>query len=336
MGYLPSTNWKAIVVLLAVSAMAGCQGFSTGKAASQNAPTNPIAGALTTTPATFGFGPVQIGTTQTQSGNISNTGSSNTMITQATAAGSGFSISGLSTPLTLTPGQSVPFSMSFAPPSSGSYSGSVVIASDASNSNLTIALRGIGTQSVTMGNLSVNPAAINFGNVVVGTNGSQTGSLSASGASVTVSAADLPGSDFALSGLSFPFVIPAGQSVNFTVIFTPQSSGVASASISFTSDAANTPTSETLAGTGTAAPTYKVNLSWNASTSPDVAGYNIYRRIGTTGSYIKINSVLNASTTYTDSTVTDGLTYDYETTAVNTSNEESVRSSSVQAIIPAP
>jgi hypothetical protein len=336
MGYLPSTNWKAIVILLALSTMVGCQGFSTGKAASQNAPTNPTTGALATTPATFSFGQVQIGTTQTLPGTLSNTGTTTTTVTQATASGSGFSISGLTTPLTLSPGQSIPFSVTFAPLSSGSGSGSVAIVSDASNSNLTVGLSGTGTQSVVVGNLSISPSTINFGNVVVGTSGSQAGSLSASGASVTVSAADISSSDFALSGLSFPLVIPAGESVNFTVIFTPESIGAASVSISFSSDAANTPTSATLVGTGTSAPTYKVNLSWNASTSPDVAGYNIYRRVGTTGSYIKINTVLDASTTYTDSAVTDGLTYEYETTTVNTSNEESVRSASVQAVIPGP
>jgi len=78
---------------------------------------------------------------------------------------------------------------------------------------------------------------------------------------------------------------------------------------------------------------YSVNLSWNASTSDDIAGYNVYRGPnGTT--WTKINSSLEASTSYTDSTVVDNTTYYYATTAVNTSGEESAKSASVEAVIP--
>jgi fibronectin type 3 domain-containing protein len=68
-----------------------------------------------------------------------------------------------------------------------------------------------------------------------------------------------------------------------------------------------------------------VNLSWNASTSSNISGYNIYRAVyGTScGNYGKINSVLNTSTIYTDSSVSDGVSYCYAATAVNSSDEES-------------
>jgi fibronectin type 3 domain-containing protein len=73
------------------------------------------------------------------------------------------------------------------------------------------------------------------------------------------------------------------------------------------------------------APTHTVNLSWNASTSSNVAGYNVYRAVFQTScsSYSKINSVLNTSTLYTDASVSNGTSYCYASTAVNTSNEES-------------
>jgi fibronectin type 3 domain-containing protein len=94
-----------------------------------------------------------------------------------------------------------------------------------------------------------------------------------------------------------------------------------SAVLTFTSNAQPTTTTETLTGTGT----HAVNLSWNASTSPNIAGYNIYRAVFTTscGSYAKINSVLDTSTLYTDASVVNGASYCYASTAVNTSNEES-------------
>jgi hypothetical protein len=175
------------------------------------------------------------------------------------------------------------------------------------------------------------------GNVTVGTSGTQTGTLSATGASVVVSSVNVGGSEFVVSGLAFPVTISAGQSATFTVTFTPQTSGAASANASFLSNTANSPTIATLTGTGIAAPVHVVNLSWNADSSPNVVGYNIYRSSnGANGNYVKINSGLDANTSYMDSSVTDGQTYYYETTAVNSSNEESARSTPVGTVIPPP
>jgi hypothetical protein len=297
--------------------------------------TGVMPGNLTATPATISFTGVQVGKSQTQTEVVQNTGGSNATISQATVSGTGFSISGLSTPFTLTPGQSTSFSVSFAPGSSGSFTGSVALASNAADSNLVITLSGSATGSA-QGQLSVSPTTINVGNVTVGTSGTQTGSLSAAGASVTVSGVTVGSSEFAISGITFPVTIPSGQSANFTVTFTPGASGLASTTASFASSATNSPTSATLTGTGVAAPVYSVSLTWVASTSPNVVGYNVYRRTGTTGNFAQINSALDGSTAYTDTSVADGVTYYYQTTAVNSSNEESAPSTTVTAKIPAP
>ena len=95
----------------------------------------------------------------------------------------------------------------------------------------------------------------------------------------------------------------------------------------------------TVSGTGPAASTHTVDLSWNASTSPHISGYNIYRAPYTNscGSFTKVNQELNTSTSYTDSTVTGGISYCYATTAVNVSNEESSFSNIVPNVqVPAP
>jgi len=188
------------------------------------------------------------------------------------------------------------------------------------------------------GQLSVSPTALSLGNVVAGASGTASGSLTATGANVTVTAASTNNSAFSVGGLSLPVTIPAGQSASFTVTFSPQTSGAASASLTFTSKALRSATGETLSGTGTPAPTHTVNLSWNRSTSPNIFGYNIYRAVygNPCGSFSKINSVLNTSTLYTDSEVTDGTSYCYATTAVNSSNEESGYSNIVSSVqIPA-
>ena len=84
--------------------------------------------------------------------------------------------------------------------------------------------------------------------------------------------------------------------------------------------------------------THTVQLSWDASTSANILGYNIYRAEYTSScaSFARVNSLLNTGTLYTDSTVTDGTAYCYATTAVNTSNAESGYSNIVTNIqIPA-
>src|SRR5262249_58131319 len=120
----------------------------------------------------------------------------------------------------------------------------------------------------------------------------------------------------------------------FTVKFTPQASGAASANLTFASNASNGPTVQSLAGNGTAPVQHSVALTWTASTSSNVVGYNIYRGNVSGGPYNKINAALNPSTNYTDSTVVSGQTYYYVVTAVDTSANESSYSNEVQAVIP--
>jgi hypothetical protein len=138
--------------------------------------------------------------------------------------------------------------------------------------------------------------------------------------------------EFSISGISFPVTVTTSQPVTFTVTFTPQASGGASAIASFTSNASNSPADATLTGTGVAAPAHTVNLSWDASTSPNIVSYNVYRSpyIAACGVYSKIGSSVN--TTYMDSSVVNGQAYCYETTAVNSSNEESADSVPIQDV----
>ena len=292
-------------------------------------------GSLAPSPSSLSFGSVQVGNNQQLSETLTNSGGVNVNISQASVGGTGFTMSGLNPPLTLTPGEHYTFTVTFTPPSPGSDSGSVSIVSNASNPNLSIPLSGTGTP-VPEGTLAVSPTTMNFGNVVVGTNSQLTGTLTASSESVTVSSDILNGSAYTLSGISFPVTIPAGQHVQFTITFTPAGTGSASGSVSFTSNASNSPTVETFTGVGTPPPQHSVNLSWTASTSQNISGYNIYRGIKSGGPYSKINPVLNASTVYTDTTVADGQTYYYVATAVNSSNEESAYSNQTTAVIPPP
>jgi len=305
--------------------LTGCQGLSAG---SKSAGSNSTGSA---NPTSLAFGSVQVGNRANLSETLTNSGGSTLTISQANLTGAVFSVSGLTLPLTLTANQSVTFTATFAAANAGAVSGGLSVVSNASNSPLNIALSGTGTAA---GQVAVSPTSLIFGNVAVGSNSALSGKLTASGASVAIASASVNSSEFVLSGISLPATLAAGQSTPFTVTFTPGASGAASASLSFTSNAANSPAVQTMTGTGTAAVEHTVDLTWNASTN--AVGYNIYRSSVSGGPYSMINTALDSTTAYTDSTVVSGQTYYYVATAVNSESQESVYSDQATAVIPSP
>jgi hypothetical protein len=80
---------------------------------------------------------------------------------------------------------------------------------------------------------------------------------------------------------------------------------------------------------------HSVSLSWTASTSLGVAGYQILRGTTAGGPYTQIAS-LGLVTSYTDSTVMSGTTYYYVVTAVDGSNNVSPYSNQATAVVPVP
>ena len=322
----------ALVLLAGLTFLVGCQGVSAaGSSGQQHSST------LSLLTATLDFGSVAAGSSKTLTVTATNSGSASVKISSASVSTKYFSLTAPSLPVTISAGQSTPLSVTFTPNAAEAFNATVTISSDASNPTLTISLSGTGT--TVSGQLTVVPTTLGLGNVVAGTSATASGSLTASGANVTVTAASTNNSIFSVGGLSLPLTIPAGQSAPFTVTFSPQTSGAASATLTFTSTAQPSTTTEALTGTGTPAPTHTVNLSWDASTSSNIAGYNIYRAVFliSCGSYAKINSLLDTSTLYTDASVVDGTSYCYASTAVDTSNEESGYSNIVANVqIPPP
>lgn len=74
-----------------------------------------------------------------------------------------------------------------------------------------------------------------------------------------------------------------------------------------------------------------VNLTWNANSESDLAGYNVYRSDSSNGTYIKVNNGLVNTSMFDDSNLSAATTYFYKVTAVDTSSNESAQSSVVFA-----
>jgi HYDIN/CFA65/VesB family protein len=285
-----------------------------------------------TAPPSLNLGSVTLGNSQTQVLTLSNTGGSNLTISGANLNGTGYSVSGLTFPYTMAPGASAGLSVVFAPTTVGTNNATLILASNASDPSVSISLTGSGTSS--NGTLTVAPSAMNFGSVTIGTTQSQSGSMTATGGSVTLSSTSSSNAAFTLAGVNPPLTLLAGQSVPYTVTFTPTASGAASANISFFTSNSNSAL-EIASGSG-ATIQHTVNLWWNASTSSSVSGYNVYRGASPTGPFSRINPAVNTALSYSDSAVQSGTTYYYVTTAVDASGVESSYSNQVTAAVPFP
>ena len=320
-------------VLLALAILSGCSGVS---GVSNDATKGGAGAALAVTPSPVAFGNVSVGGNKTMALTLSNGPSASATITisQISITGDGFSVVSAPTlPLDLAAGQNLDLSIAFAPGSAGAASGNLSITCTATNSPVGVTLSGTGLAA---GQIGVLPATMDFGNVAVGGSADQVGSLTAGASSVTVSSADWSGQGYSLSGITFPANVPAGQSISFTVTFAPQAAGISAGSVSFTSDASNSPSVVGLTGNGTQQQVqHSVDLSWDASTDP-VVGYNIYRGTHSGGPYSKVNSSPQAGTSYTDGNVQSGLTYFYVATSVDTNSQESSYSNQVTVAVPTP
>lgn len=111
------------------------------------------AGQLAITPVNLNFGKVPIGQQATKIGTIT-AGNAGVRVTSVDWSGEGFSVSGISFPVTVPAGQSISFKVTFAPQKAGASSGSVMFLSDASNSPLKAALKANATQSAADGTQS--------------------------------------------------------------------------------------------------------------------------------------------------------------------------------------
>ena len=290
------------------------------------------ASSLAPAPSNLTFGDVQVGSKRSQYEVLSNTGNSTVTLSQVTATGAGFTVNGLTLPMTLSRGHSVTFAVLFTPKTSGRATGAISVLSNNSNSSPTIAVSGNG---ISAGKLTSSATALNFGSVTVGS--SKTPDSHSDRDRVKRHGFVGEHHQFGVQsgGISFPKTISAGQTVSFSLTFAPRASGRASGSISLASNAAQTPTIETLTGSGTATTQHSVGLSWTASAS-SVVGYNMYRSATSGGPYAKLTPALDASTNYVDSSVQGGKTYDYVSTAVDSQGAESKYSNQQQAVIPSP
>ena len=198
--------------------------------------------------------------------------------------------------------------------------------------------------------LQANPlVGVNFQQVLIGSSTTKSITLTNSGEipiiisnfNITAIAAGVVaptvpsdrGSDFSISGLALPKTVSPSSSISLSIAFTPSFTGTVTGSVTFISDASNSPLILTITGVGVTS-SASLNLSWDASISPAVAGYHVYRGTQSGGPFDPINLFLILPTQFIDSSVAPSITYFYVVTAVDENAVESNPSNEVQAVIP--
>jgi len=242
------------VVLAGTGFLSGCAGLantSNGNLTPQNE--------VQITPALLTFPNVSVGQLATQVATLTNTGSKSVSITQLSVSSNEFTATGIATPLTLGPGQSTQFKVSFKSSTAGTISGTLSAMTSRGGGSTKVKLNG--NAGKTASQLSLSTTSLKYGNVLVHGSSTQAVTLKNSGSSdVNISQLNVSGSGFSVSGVAVPFTLPAGQSAALQATFAPAAAGAATGSVTIASDAQTTSSSVALSGTGVNA-TYTMVLN---------------------------------------------------------------------------
>ena len=233
-----------------VCLIGGCVGYAGSVDAAGNHKAS-SGGVMTPASAALNLGNVAIGHNDSQTVAVKNTGDATVILRSLTSSNRAFVASGPSFPQDLPAGQTVSFSVQFAPKAAGNASGTVTLGSNAINAPTKITVSGTGSNYYG-GKLTPSPASVNLGSVAVGSTALQTVSISNQGdATAILSSLTSSSSDFRATGPSFPMDLPAGQSVVVQIAFTPTTSGAASGTVTLGSNSSDAPTVIGVSGTGT-------------------------------------------------------------------------------------
>jgi hypothetical protein len=325
-------NTSGLVGLLLVSILGiGCSGY-----------TQKAVPGLSVSSTSLNFQTVAVGQTLSKTFTISNSGTAPLQISTLSVSNAEFSLTGPSIPRTILPANSVSYTLTFAPTTSGLASANVNVSTDSVTQARLISLVGKGASA--FANLAITPSSLSFGAIALKSTSTQNVTLQNTGdSSLSLQGVSLSGTGFSYSNLSPGFSIAPNQAITFKVSFSPKVAGPASATLTFMSSNFSSPETLSMTGDGvsstTSAPTpsptaeHTVSLNWQASPS-QVIGYRVYRSETSGGNYNPLNGTAITDLNYSDSTVVAGNTYYYVVAAVNAAGAESSYSNQATAVIP--
>ncbi|HYK34818.1 choice-of-anchor D domain-containing protein [Alloacidobacterium sp.] len=288
---------------------------------------------LTVSPASLNFGNVKIGTTATRPVTLTSSGTGPLTISSRAITGAGFTVSGVTFPITLNPKQAVTLNVRSTPKAASKSTGTLTISSNAlRHSGIAVGLTSNGVSQIGP-QVTVSPDSLSFGMVNDGASAVLPVTLVSTGTTpVSITSATIKGTGFTVSGATFPVTLNPTLAITLMVQFSPTAGVAMAGTLTIGSNSSDGPsTVVNLSGSGQ----YVVNLNWEAPrSSPDpVAGYDIYRSAKGSSSYQLINSS-GMQTTYVDNSVESGSIYSYYVKSVDRSGVQSSPSNTAGVTIP--
>jgi hypothetical protein len=295
------------------------------------------AGHLVVSSTSVSFGSVQVGQSAAATVSLSNDGSATLQVSQIHFSSQDFAVSPqVPLPVVIRVAQSYDLTVEFAPTAVGAASGSMILTATGNPTSVTVSMSGTGETKTTGPALQLQSTSVNFGNVQINTSATQSVTITSSGtAALVISGATVTGSDFAVSGLTFPATLNPTQTATLDIGFDPVAAGATTGQITLSTNTPSGSAAIALGGTGEIA-AYEVELSWDApaaSSDPPV-GYNIYRSVNGSTVYNLRDLTVNESTSYTDTAVQVGDTYSYYVESVDAHGNHSAPSNIFTATIP--
>jgi hypothetical protein len=258
---------------------------------------------VSTTPAGVIFDPQVVGTTSgfTQTVTVTNTGSFGVTFGAVTVTGN-FSIQNACTGTLLpgTPSQpsSCTIQLSFTPTGTGSRTGTLNIADDATGTPQHVSISGTGIAPAN--SISLSQTTVVFDQQVVGTPSPQMAVYYYNQSSVTVNISNVTlsgGTDFTQTNNCNGAAISANGFCRFLITFNPSTAGIRTGSISITDSAPGSPRAISLAGTGSTVPAPAVTLAPSSLTFASQAA-------GTTSAPQNVNLTNSGESNLTISSIT--------------------------------
>lgn len=225
-------------------------------------PPNP-APAASFVPTSLSYAPRNVGTTSAaQTTTLSNSGTSAMTLSSVAITGANagdFAIASNACGATLAANASCAVAVTFSPTASGTRVANVTFADNAAGNPHSVPLTGSGNGAPAP-IASLAPASMTFASQNIGTTSTgQTATMTNTGsAPLTVSAVALTGvdaGDYAITANGCTAPLAVNASCNVAVAFKPTATGTRTAAVTFTDDAAGSPHSVSLSGTGATPPT---------------------------------------------------------------------------------
>ncbi|QQS35317.1 MAG: choice-of-anchor D domain-containing protein [Ignavibacteriales bacterium] len=200
-------------------------------------------------PASLNFGPVNIGGNAVLPLTVSNTGDAQLTLTNIVSSDGQYTFAPNAFPVNIAAGGNAVFNVTFTPTAAGTQNATLTFTHNAAGSPNVYSLTGSGFTTAPVFGLSA--ASLSFGNVSVGGTSTLPVTVNNTGnAQLTISNIVSSNGVFTFAPGTFPVNIAAGGSQLFNVTFTPTAAGLVSGDLTFTHNAAGSPSVLPLSGTG--------------------------------------------------------------------------------------